>query len=119
VLNYAYIRAYYAMNGETSEAEQYIIDFYENGGTIGEMIADLFTSAQKAGKLPFVAGEFITGLYQGYQNFKKNFDPLVKYIYDVNPDVTLVVVGMFNPMKNAKLTEISLMKRSALSTLRR
>ena len=109
VLNYAYIRAYYAMNGESSEAMQRIMEMLENGGSIGELIAQLFTSAQKVGKLPSVAAEFIQGLYQGYQNFKKNWDPLVKYIYDVNPDVTLVVVGMFNPMKNARLTEISLL----------
>ena len=109
VMNYAYIRAYYAMNGENSAAEQAILDFYENGGVIGEKIAELFTSAQKMGKLPMVANEFIQGLRQGYRNFKENFDPLVKYIYDVNPDVTLVVVGMFNPMKNAKLTDISML----------
>ena len=52
VMNYAYVRAYYAMNGETSEATQQIIDFYENGGTIGQMLADLFTRADKMGKLP-------------------------------------------------------------------
>ncbi len=35
----------------------------------------------------------------GYQNFVKNWDTLIGDIYELNPDVTLVAVGMMNPFE--------------------
>ena len=37
----------------------------------------------------------------------ENWDPIIRKIYEVNPDVTLVVVGTYNPMKTTKLTDAS------------
>ena len=110
VLTYSFTRAMEALNAEDGKLSEQIRELLAQGGSLGEAMEKLFSAAQTAGRLPGVLGAFVQGMYQGYENFKKNWDPLVKTIYDANPDVTLVVVGMVNPMKNVKLTDLSLVR---------
>ena len=110
VLSYSFGRALETMSAEDSQLAASIKELLAQGGTIGEAIARLFSAAQTAGRLPAVLVAFVDGMYRGYQSFKRNWDPLIKTIYDANPDATLVVVGMMNPMKNVKLTELSLVR---------
>ena len=110
VMNYAYVRAYVAGTTETepSELAKRIEDSLARAGSLGEAMQQLLDSAKKVGRLNAVVSAFAEGLFEGYQNFRANWDPLVKDIYDANPDVTLVAVGLFNPMKTAKLTDYSM-----------
>lgn len=39
-------------------------------------------------------------------SFKENYDAIVKSIYRINPDVTVVAVGGYNPFKDWKITPI-------------
>ena len=39
-------------------------------------------------------------------SFKNNYDAIVKSIYRINPDVTVVAVGGYNPFKDWKITPI-------------
>ena len=108
VLTYAFSHGMAALNATDSQLTAQIKAMLAQGGNIGEALVKLFSAAQTAGRLPAVLAVFVEGMYQGYQNFKHNWDPMIKAIYDANPDVTLVVVGMTNPMKNVKLTELSI-----------
>ena len=110
VMNYAYVRAYVAGTADnTSELGKHIAESLANAGSYGEAIQKLLDTARSAGRVPAVVSAFVEGLFEGYQHFLENWDPLVKDIYDANPDATLVVAGLFNPMKTAKLTDASLL----------
>lgn len=49
-----------------------------------------------------------------YQQFTENWDAIVKNIYRLNPDVTLVAVGMHNAFANTSLTVGSVIKTGKL-----
>jgi len=59
-----------------------------------EMIADLVEIAHVAGALPELVATLPSALSSGLGNFYKNWDIMIQDIYDLNPDVTLMVIGM-------------------------
>ncbi len=59
-----------------------------------ETIAKLLELAQLAGALPELVQSLPETLNYGLSNFYKNWDFMIQDIYDLNPDVTLMVVGM-------------------------
>ena len=112
VMNYAFLRATRAgSSGSESDSElaKYISDALSDAGDLGEAIQKMLDAAKSAGKVPAIVNAFVSGLFEGYQHFRQNWDPIIRDIYEANPDVTLVVVGMYNPLKNAKLTDASLL----------
>ncbi len=59
-----------------------------------EMVEDLVELAHVAGALPEVVATLPQALSYGLGNFYKNWDIMIQDIYDLNPDVTLMVIGM-------------------------
>lgn len=57
-------------------------------------IADLVDIAHLAGALPELIEEVPSALAYGLGNFYSNWDIMIQDIYDLNPDVTLMVLGM-------------------------
>lgn len=57
-------------------------------------IEKLVEIAHLAGALPALIAELPTALNYGLENFYKNWDIMIQDIYNLNPDVTLVVLGM-------------------------
>lgn len=57
-------------------------------------IESLIEVAHIAGALPELVETVPTALEYGLSNFYKNWDIMIQDIYDLNPDVTLMVVGM-------------------------
>lgn len=57
-------------------------------------IEDLVEIAHIAGALPAVVATIPEALSYGLGNFYKNWDIMIQDIYDLNPDVTLMVLGM-------------------------
>ena len=58
------------------------------------MIADLVEVAHLAGALPELVATLPSALSYGLGTFYENWDIMIQDIYDLNPDVTLVVLGM-------------------------
>ena len=75
------------------------------GSTAG-LVVSLLELADEAGVYSQAAAAAMSGLLSDYAAFRTNFDALVARIYALNPDVKLVVVGMFNPVKTLKLNDI-------------
>lgn len=50
---------------------------------------------------------FLSYMNAGYNEFMKNWVPLINAIKSYNPGITIVVVGMFNPFGKVKLTDTS------------
>ena len=57
-------------------------------------VEKLVELAHKAGALPTLLKEGPAALEYGLGNFYKNWDIMIQDIYDLNPDVTLMVLGM-------------------------
>ena len=77
--------------------------FYSN--TAG-LVISLLELADQAGVYQQAMAAAMNGLLADYSSFRTNFDALVARIYALNPDVKLVVVGMFNPVKTLKLNDM-------------
>lgn len=58
------------------------------------MIESLVEVAHLAGALPDLLKTIPEALQYGLSNFYKNWDIMIQDIYDLNPDVTLMVIGM-------------------------
>ncbi len=78
-------------------ADQYVKmlqDFLANNELDLGDIEDLVEIAHLAGALPELLETIPATLEYGLSNFYKNWDIMIQDIYDLNPDVTLMVVGM-------------------------
>ena len=76
---------------EYAEQLQGIIE----GGTMNvETIKSLVEIVHLAGALPELVATLPSALSDGLSNFYKNWDIMIQDIYDLNPDVTLMVLGM-------------------------
>lgn len=95
---------------ETNEKLEAIKENLKQSGNLGAAFVQLMELAQSIGKLNEVLTVAVKAFYNSYETFKVNFDAIVKSIYDRNPDVTLVVIGMFNPLKTLSINEGDLVK---------
>lgn len=59
-----------------------------------EKVEDLVDLVHTAGALPELVATLPLALSSGLGNFYKNWDIMIQDIYDLNPDVTLMVIGM-------------------------
>ncbi len=82
----------------------------QQSGNLGAAFVELMNFAQSIGKLNEVINVAVKAFYRAYETFKDNFDAIVKSIYTRNPDVTLVIIGMFNPLKTLSINEGDLVK---------
>jgi hypothetical protein len=74
----------------TAKLEKFLA---ENEMDLGK-IEDLVELAHTAGALPELVKTLPEALKYGLGNFYKNWDIMIQDIYDLNPDVTLMVIGM-------------------------
>lgn len=78
-------------------ADKYTAELKEiiaNNNMSVDMIEDLVEIAHVAGALPELVATLPSALSYGLGNFYKNWDIMIQDIYDLNPDVTLMVLGM-------------------------
>lgn len=71
-------------------------EYLENNGTATDTITSLIDIASLAGCLPELIKILPGALKTGFTNFVANWNYVIEDIYALNPDVTLVVVGMFD-----------------------
>lgn len=83
-------------------------------GDLGTAFIKLCSYAELAGKLPIVLASFNPTLMKALQYFQNNFNACMKGIYALNPDATIVVVGVYNPLTNLTLTENTHLKLAPL-----
>ena len=86
---------------EIPEDVQKMIDNY---GDYGQAFQELYLRASKLNKIPEVLRTFSDTFTKSYQQFRANWNQICKSIYTLNPDVTLVAVGFFNPVKSLRLS---------------
>lgn len=82
---------------KTNAADEYIAkakEILENSEMDMAMVEQLVEIAHIAGALPELLKTIPEALQYGLGNFYKNWDIMIQDIYDLNPDVTLMVLGM-------------------------
>ena len=84
-------------------------------GTMGNALINLMKVAESINKTSQTLAVLSASLLKGYAAFKINFAMLIKDIETMNPDAQIVVVGMYNPFKNLKMSQYSLVKIGALA----
>ena len=80
-----------------SETLKNIKAYLNNGGNMGVAFGKLIEYCQTMGKMT----EFVTTLTETfsktYKQFTENYSAILKKVYELNPDITVVAVGVFNP----------------------
>lgn len=72
--------------------------YLEEAGTDPAKITELIDIANLCGALPQLLTILPRALKTGFDNFFENWNHVIEDIYALNPDVTLVVIGMFDNM---------------------
>ncbi len=70
--------------------------YLENADIEEETIDSLIDIAALTGSLPRLVEVLPKALAEGFKNFNENWNYVIEDIYALNPDVTLVVIGMFD-----------------------
>lgn len=76
------------------KAEEYLV----NAGTEEDTIESLIDLASLCGALPDIIKVLPSALKTGLDNYTTNWNYMIEDIYALNPDVTLLVIGMFDNM---------------------
>lgn len=71
---------------------------------IGLLFNEMFSMANSLGYYAEYFAAFAEGIYVGFNGLKENWDSIVGDIYALNPDVELLVIGIYNPLKTTSLT---------------
>ncbi len=93
-------------------AKQYL----EEAGTDADTVESLIDLAALCGALPDIIKVLPKALITGFENYVINWNYMIEDIYALNPDVTLVVIGMFDnsvqDQETADKNEAALLKLS-------
>ena len=92
-----------------------IKDFLNKGGSIGEGFAKLLQYCQSAGELAKLGTMLTSYLTIAYNQFIINYEAVIEKIYEINPDITIVGVGVFNPFEYTKISDSSLTSLRAVT----
>ena len=75
-----------------------------------DALSRLLALAKQLGGYVSAVNAAISGLTEGYARFAQNFDAIIGDIYALNPDVTLLVAGFYNPFNELKISDSSLLE---------
>ncbi len=88
---------------QLKEAKVKMADF----STIGEAFSQMMDLAEKVGSTSGALAALSSGAIQGTAQFNVNWNIIIRTIHKLNPTAKIVVVGMYNPFRDLKLTEKS------------
>lgn len=99
---------------ENPEFVTQVKSYLENAGTDPQIISSIIDIAGLCGALPELLQILPQALKQGFENFFANWNYVVEDILALNPDVELIVIGMFDNMvqdqETADANEAALVK---------
>ena len=75
-----------------------------------DALSRLLALAKQLGGYVSAVNAAINGLTEGYTRFVQNWDAIIGDIYALNPDVTLLVAGFYNPFNELKISDSSLLE---------
>lgn len=109
VMTYAMLRAKAATSKLGIQIDKTVADL-EAKGEYTAALVKLLQAVQTVDKYGNIVKEAVDGLSDGYTRFCENWDAVVGDIYKLNPDVTLMVAGFYNPFDHLKISDKSLIE---------
>lgn len=89
-------------------------EYLESNGTATDTVTALIDIASLAGCLPQLVQILPGALKEGFNRFVENWDYCIQDIYALNPDVTLVVIGMFDTsLQDESMSKTALVAEAA------
>ena len=88
-----------------------------NGGSAEQVLLTGLGVAESIGYLPQAIISFIRAELQSEVGFANNYKQLVKTIFDLNPNCTVVALSMINTFKDLTLTGISPVKAGKIADI--
>ncbi|MBQ3262184.1 MAG: hypothetical protein IJH52_03345, partial [Oscillospiraceae bacterium] len=125
ILTFPFMRArtamYALMSGENSDspAANYLgqMEQFLGKDNIPAALSALFQAAKTLGAVKDVVEIIITSMMHGYQRFFVNWRPLIDRMNELNPDMTLVVLNLYNPLAKVKITDSDLTRVAAVGEM--
>lgn len=77
-------------------------------GELGQALQELLAAAEKIGETTQTLAAMSRYMTEGFISFKLNFSTLISRLERLNSSAKIVVVGMYNPFENVKLTDQSM-----------
>lgn len=90
-------------------------DYLEKTGNIGAAFGKLIDAYQSMGKIADLAQALTTTLNKTYKQFTVNYSAVIDKIYEINPDVTVVALGVYNPFADLHLSADSPLDLSGIT----
>lgn len=105
VLSFALNMVLQEMTSDSSDPTLSAIkDFLNNGGSIGQAFSQLISYAEAMGTINDVVNVLVDSLCKAYAQFEVNYKAIMDKIYELNPDITVIGVGVFNPFTYFRLS---------------
>lgn len=82
-----------------------IKDYFESTGNIGAAMGKLIELYQTTGKINSLIKVIVKTFSTTLKQYFDNYDAILEKIYEMNPDITVVNVGVYNPLKYMRLSE--------------
>lgn len=109
VMTYALLRAK-AASSELGVRIDNSITKLEAKGEYTAALVKLLEAVKTVDKYGTIVKAAVEGLYDGYNHFSENWDAIIGDIYELNPNVTLMVAGFYNPFDHLKISDNSLLE---------
>ena len=109
VATYALLRAKAAL-AQAGVGSAAIASAEKDAADQTDALSRLLALAKQLGGYVSAVNAAISGLTEGYSRFVQNFDAIIGDIYALNPDVTLLVAGFYNPFSELKISDSSLLE---------
>lgn len=104
------------MTGDSDNAAlKAIKEFLNNGGSLGAAFGKLIEYCQSALLMPKLAATITSTFAKAYDQFEENYDVVMERIHELNPDITVIAVGVYNPFKHFRLSDGSILDLSGLA----
>ena len=82
-----------------------IKDFLDKTGNVGAAFGKLIDAYQSMGKTADLVRALTETMNKAYNQFTVNYEAIMKEVYKLNPDITVVGVGVYNPFTYFRLSE--------------
>ncbi|MCF0137951.1 MAG: S-layer homology domain-containing protein [Oscillospiraceae bacterium] len=109
VATYALLRAKSASSALGVAIDSKVAELEAEGEYTGALVT-LLNAVKTVDRYGSIVSEAISGLTEGYLRFCENWDAIIGDIYALNPDVTLLVAGFYNPFDHLKISDDSLLE---------
>lgn len=93
-----------------------IKEYLEKTGNIGAAFGELIDAYQSMGKIADLATALTTTMNKAYMQFTVNYAAVIERIYEINPDITIVGVGVYNPFDGFRLSADSNLDLSGIAS---